>query len=141
MVSGEVYQLYLAMISNYSNAAITVFLFLVCYLVPTAPINFMLSRILESSTTLSATWEEPDPANGMITGYTLRCTASSTTLELEYDVDVNDVMLENLIPFTEYQCTISANTSIGEGPASDMQTAMTDEGGKSTERTNHPKIG
>ena len=38
--------------------------------------------------------------------------------------------LENLTPFTNYTCTISAATGVGSGNLSEPQTASTDEDGK-----------
>ena len=40
--------------------------------------------------------------------------------------------VENLTPFTNYECFITANTSAGEGSSSRIVTATTDESGKIT---------
>ena len=40
--------------------------------------------------------------------------------------------VENLTPFTNYECFITANTSVGEGSSSRIVTATTDESGKIT---------
>ena len=40
--------------------------------------------------------------------------------------------VENLTPFTNYKCFITANTSAGEGSSSRIVTATTDESGKIT---------
>ncbi len=93
----------------------------------------MLSMVAGSPTMLSASWMVPDPTNGVITGYTIRC--SSTPLGMLppfiISASVTETNLENLTPFTSYSCSISANTSAGEGGNSNMETATTDEDCKS----------
>ena len=39
----------------------------------------------------------------------------------------SDVFVENLTPFTNYGCFVTANTSVGEGSSSRIVTATTDE--------------
>ena len=102
------------------------------FVVPSAPRNFMLST--RSSRTLSASWAEPDPRNGIISNYTIRCNETEfgsaiTPLTIEGN-SVFTATLMGLTPFTEYECTISASTGAGEGNQSDPQTATTDEDGK-----------
>ncbi len=83
---------------------------------------------------LSASWAEPAPTNGIISSYTIRCTEVTSNLSLApFDVTSVTVLtttLSGLIPFTKYECTISASTGAGEGSSSDPQRATTDEDGK-----------
>ncbi len=88
----------------------------------------MLEMVADSPNTLSASWVIPDPANGIITGYTIRCSTPSVSLLLPGTAQ--SAALDNLVPFTQYQCSISANTSAGEGPATETQIATTDEDGE-----------
>ena len=86
-----------------------------------------------SPNTLSASWMTPDPANGIITGFTISCNTPGVMLPpLLVVIDESSVSttLMDLTAFTEYVCVISANTSAGEGPPSNSDTAMTDEDGK-----------
>ena len=40
---------------------------------------------------------------------------------------VTQATVEGLLPFTNYSCSVTANTSVGEGPPSDVSTARTVE--------------
>ena len=40
---------------------------------------------------------------------------------------VTQATVEELLPFTNYSCSVTANTSVGEGPPSDVSTARTVE--------------
>ena len=103
------------------------------HIVPSAPRNFTVSRVDGSSGTLSVLWAEPDPTNGVISNYTIRCYETVSGLAITpLTIDGNSVFtatLMNLTPFTEYECTISASTGAGEGNRSDPQIATTDEDG------------
>lgn len=106
--------------------------------VPSPPRNFALSTVEGSSRTLSASWMAPGIPNGIIANYTIRCseTASDATLapfSVQIPLSGNTVLstnLENLMPFTAYNCTISASTGAGEGSVSDPETGTTGEDGK-----------
>ncbi len=81
--------------------------------------------------TLLALWITPDPTNGIISSYEIRCyTPSGLLLSFSYNCSVTLVALENLTSFTNYTCTISATTGAGSGNLSEPQTASTDEDGK-----------
>ncbi len=71
---------------------------------------------------------EPNPTNGVITGYTIQCNTSSGFLS-PWIIDGSEgtTILYNLTTFTEYTCSISANTSAGESVYSDAENATTDE--------------
>ena len=86
----------------------------------------MLIGVNGSSSTLSASWTEPDPANGEISGYFIRCNSVS---QFNISASSTSTTLMGLSPFTEYECVISASTGAGEGSASAPQTATTDEDG------------
>lgn len=101
--------------------------------VPSAPRNFTLLQVPGSPTSLSASWMEPDPANGIISNYSISCNAPSLMSALFiFNGSVMSATLENLTPFMTYTCTISAVTGAGTGNDSEPQSAMTDEDGKCT---------
>ena len=94
----------------------------------------MLSMVPNSPRTLMASWMEPNPTNGIISNYTIRCNNTNTTMAREpqviTDVSALSATLDGLTPFTTYECTISASTGAGEGASSGPQSATTDEDGK-----------
>ncbi len=51
-------------------------------------------------------------------------------VDFPFDESVLSTFLSDLTPFTEYSCTISASTGAGEGNASILMVAATDEDGK-----------
>ena len=82
----------------------------------------------------------PIPANGIITDYTLTCSGSGVQF---YEDQVNptqfinssngqttSITLMNLLPFTNYTCSITATTSVGEGDMSGPVTQATNESSK-----------
>ena len=93
-----------------------------------APRNFSLATIPGSPNALSVSWMEPDSANRSISGYTISCQAPLVLFS--YCSSLRAATLENLLPFTNYTCAISASTDAGSGEYSDSQTARTDEDGK-----------
>ena len=98
---------------------------------PAAPRNFTLETIPSSPMQLRAFWVVPDPTNGMIINYTIRCNSSNTQPSLMRMVEssMTSLVLEGLSPFTAYSCRVSATTGAGEGPSSNSMTAQTDEDG------------
>ena len=91
----------------------------------------MLETVAGSPRQLQASWLAPDPANGVITRYTLRCTTvtqplQSTTVS---SGNVLSFIVESLRPYTNYSCNVSASTEAGEGPATENLIARTDESG------------
>ncbi len=96
-------------------------------LVPSAPRNFALSMVSGSPNTFSASWNIPEPTNGIISGYTINCNSS---ISVTVTGSTLSASLSGLTPFTTYSCTISASTGAGEGTASNTVTATTDEDGK-----------
>ena len=110
--------------------------------VPSAPRGLSLEPVPNNSSQLSATWELPDPANGVITGYTLYCNRSdqqfypeqlqamSEPIPLGISGDEPSATVMNLDPFTNYNCSISASTSAGEGDRSSEVRQRTNESGK-----------
>ncbi len=108
-------------------------------IVPTAPLNFAMEPTSDSSQ-LTASWQQPTPSNGVITGYTVYCTIVSTMDESPSEdnfavfallTSANlGVMINDLQPFTYYQCFVSANTNVGKGPGSNRNTTRTIQDGE-----------
>ncbi len=96
-------------------------------LVPTVPRNFALSMVSGSPNTLSASWDIPEPTNGIISNYTINCNSSDSVTVTGSILSAN---LSSLDPFTTYSCTISASTGAGEGNASVPAIETTVEDGK-----------
>ena len=91
----------------------------------------MLSPVSGAPNTLTASWMEPNPTNGIISGYTITCTGPSGMLEMfSFDASARNGNLEDLTPDSTYNCTISATTGAGTGSSSDPQIAVTGEDGK-----------
>jgi hypothetical protein len=86
-----------------------------------------------SPDTLTASWMVPDPTNGIIDRYTIRCNPTNSNLMLDPLIVTGNSMfsatLSHLTAFTGYECTISASTGAGEGNSSDPRNATTDEDG------------
>ena len=103
------------------------------------PLNFQLSAV--SSSALMATWIPPSSPNGIVTGYTVYCTVSQNQTYPEqvpiggstYTVfnvtSQTSVYLSGLLPFTFYQCYVTANTTVGEGIPSTTVLSQTSETG------------
>ena len=91
---------------------------------------------------LLVVWTVPESPNGVVLNYTVYCDISETSasgdmLTLE---DTNtttvvvsgnllSVVVTGLTPYTYYDCYVTANTSVGEGNASIVESAQTDESG------------
>ena len=108
---------------------------------PSAPIMFQLVTVDSDSTLLNASWDPPNQPNGVITAYTVYCNTSAeqfypeqvptgnTVFTVEVQNDVRVAMVPGLTAFTSYECSVTANTSAGEGELSNTQSARTDESG------------
>ena len=104
------------------------------------PLNFTLQQIEDTSTELLANWTTPTTLNGIISTYTVYCRNSSTQMCSEMVPSGDDFVLfdttnsadteltlTGLIPFTMYDCYVTATTGGGESQPSNNDTARTDE--------------
>lgn len=106
---------------------------------PSKPESPDADQIRDSPTELLVSWEHPVEPNGIITSYSVYCydseIGSAYSIEelkeplITVQGDVTEAVVTELIPYTFYNCYITANTSVGEGNASDSATARTDESG------------
>lgn len=102
---------------------------------------------------LLVTWEPPAEANGILTSFSVYCNEKSFSsgfgpgsgmeMALVPDNNMTDVsfyvvvpgnqseaIVAGLTPFTDYECLVTANTSVGESNTSISVSARTDESGK-----------
>ena len=107
---------------------------------PSAPLNFQVVNVIGSASSLEAQWEQPAQVNGILTNYSVLCRAlpdqfypEQELLDLQdesfvqLDVSLTMLSLTDLVPFTEYECFVTASTVAGTGPASNNDTARTTE--------------
>ncbi|XP_065903762.1 protein sidekick-1-like [Dysidea avara] len=99
---------------------------------PTEPRDIVATNVTQSS--ISLTWQRPDPPNGLITNFTVSYNAMEThfnqdtgqmdtftvnnftSVELSDDKISASLNLASLRPGTKYQFTIVAYTNVGPGP-------------------------
>ena len=105
--------------------------------VPSAPVNVLV--VDADNTSLLLMWDPPTFPNGIILSYRLEYFGVETTSIVNssfYDVrdmtvyNVTSTIINELVPFSTYNITVAAATSIGEGPPSSMVANMTKEGSK-----------
>ena len=73
-------------------------------------------------------WQPPPEClqNGVITKYSIYCNFSNYSYPgLLQELRINNIaqleyLLEDLLPFTEYKCQLTALNTVGEGPASNL---------------------
>ena len=70
-------------------------------------------------------WNPPqeDLQNGVITGYRISCMETGSTGDSVMDDSqaINSETLSGLVPATHYNCSLSAETSVGFGVATTVQ--------------------
>ena len=123
--------------------------YLIPILVPSEP-SISVSRRDGEPNELLVTWTAPENPNGIILNYTVYCDTSLTSESgdnalMSEDTEFLDAatvavsgsarsaVVMNLIPYTYYDCYVTANTSVGEGNSSSVESAQTDESGQSVE--------
>ena len=121
-----------------------------------------MSIVPGSPNQLSASWSPPIPKNGIITEYTVYCNTSTSQAYPEQVIGPNVptvrsilngatlgtmfippatsiIFNTNLNPYTQYNCYVTANTSVGEGTPSQIVTARTDQSSKQNADINTDK--
>ena len=112
--------------------------------VPSSPLALSVSPVPESPNQLSASWSPPIPKNGIITAYTVYCNTSASQAYPEQMIGSNVPTIRSVVngstlvvtfntglnPYTQYDCYVTANTSVGEGKSSMMVTSKTVESRK-----------
>ena len=109
--------------------------------VPSSPLAFSVSPVPGSPNQLSASWSPPIPKNGIITAYTVYCNTSAHQAYPEQVIGPNVAIVRSVVngstltvtftaglnPYTQYDCYVTANTSVGEGMQSDIVSNRTAE--------------
>ena len=112
--------------------------------VPSSPLALSVSTVPGSPNQLSASWSSPIPKNGIIIAYTIYCNTSASQAYPEQVIGPNlptarfvvngrtlaVTFSTGLNPYTQYDCYVTANTSVGEGTPSSIITTSTSESGK-----------
>ena len=106
-------------------------------IVPSSPMNVTLQPIPDVPNQLRIDWTPPSKMNGIIIAYTVYCRTQDiidpnlpTVRAIVNASSLNAVFSTGLKAFTSYVCFVTANTSIGEGDASQLVTSTTDESGE-----------
>jgi receptor-type tyrosine-protein phosphatase Q len=83
----------------------------------------------DSPSSVNLTWDSPpyEMQNGRIREYNIELTEVETGDVLKFTSSYTNITIEDLLPFYNYTCTISAET-VGEGPSSDEITFVLPEG-------------
>ena len=110
---------------------------------PYSPFQFSVSTVPGSPSQLSALWSPPIPKNGIITAYTVYCNTSASQAYPEQMIGPNVATIRSLVsgttltaiitglnPYTNYDCYVTANTSVGAGNSSVISTARTGGSGE-----------
>ena len=87
-----------------------------------------LSVVYITSTTVTLTWDPPphDSHNGVIREYTVRITGSDN--QLLYNATKNSITIPELLPYTDYEISVSAYT-VANGPFSSYLYVTSNEAG------------
>ena len=67
---------------------------------PSVPLGFMLEAVASKPTELLASWSEPQPPNGVITGYTLTCTRSTNQVNTCFWKLLYQIFTESMLYIT-----------------------------------------
>eukprot|EP00731_Ephydatia_muelleri_P007430 Em0003g1678a len=117
--------------------------------VPLQPLVFSLAPVSDAGTKLLATWTPPAQKNGIITAYTVYCNTSETQAYPELVIGPNVPTIRSVVngttltttfssgvnPLTNYNCYVTANTSVGEGAPSQVLTTRTSASGEQSDFT------
>eukprot|EP00731_Ephydatia_muelleri_P007454 Em0003g1702a len=109
--------------------------------VPSSPLAVSVSTISGSPNQLSASWSSPIPKNGIIIAYTIYCNTSASQAYPEQVIGPNVPTARSVVngttlavtfstglnAYTQYDCYVTANTSVGEGTPSSIITTRTSE--------------
>eukprot|EP00731_Ephydatia_muelleri_P007378 Em0003g1626a len=109
--------------------------------VPSSPLALSVSTVSGSPNQLSASWSSPIPKNGIIIAYTIYCNTSASQAYPEQVIGPNVPTARSVVngtamavifstglnPYTQYDCYVTANTSVGEGTPSLVITTRTSE--------------
>ena len=115
--------------------------FITLFIVPSEPQSPNVQTIPGAPVQLFVSWLPPLEPNGVITAFTVYCHKTNESNEENFTSDgevktttapenATETTISGLTPYTFYECFVTANTSIGEGIASNSVIARTDESGE-----------
>ena len=89
------------------------------------PQNFTISV---SSRTFTLSWSPPLPSqrNGVITSYLINCSSGDSIINTT-KTSSTSLTITGLEPFTNYTCSVSAATNLGDGPAAENTTSTNED--------------
>lgn len=102
--------------------------FFALFLVPSgAPLDFRVTATEVDSVSLA--WEPVvlEERNGVILGYVVTLTSLLGTEPRQIDTEFTNASVPFLAPYTMYECTVLAYTSVGIGPPSEILLVRTRE--------------
>ena len=70
--------------------------------------------IADNATSITVSWSAPA---GVITNYQLQCSGGSQIFNWTVKGSQTTTTLNELLPYTNYSCNITAHNSVGGGPA------------------------
>ena len=102
-----------------------------------------MAAVPGSPNQLTATWTPSIPKNGIITAYTVYCNTSANQVYPEQVIGPNVPTVRSVVsgmtqavtfstglnPFTQYNCYVTANSSVGEGTLSQVVMIGTGQSG------------
>ena len=99
--------------------------------VPTGPAQDLNITVVSSDQALIM-WEAPvlEDQNGVISGYTINVTLVRTGQSFQRTSTTTAFLLDGLLPFTTYTCSVAAMTSVGVGPYTIAASFITEEAGE-----------
>ena len=79
-----------------------------------------MTVIDDSPSSVDLTWDAPpyEMQNGRIRRYNVKITEDETGDVLTFTTNNTNITINDLVPFYNYTCTVSAET-VGDGPSSD----------------------
>ena len=98
-----------------------------CIAPTAAPEN--VTVVDDSPSSVDLTWDPPpyEMQNGRIRHYNVRIIDDETGNVLTFTTNYTNITINNLVPFYNYTCTVSAET-VGDGPSSDEISFVLPEG-------------
>ena len=113
---------------------------------PSAPTSVQVETIAGQPNQLLVMWQLPDTPNGLITDYTVYCFGSdengsntervTTPSSILFQNSISNTTVDGsessavvggLDPYTAYDCSVVAYTSVGDGEPSSVESGVTDQ--------------
>ena len=108
-----------------------------------SPLNFTLSPVSHSANKLTAMWTPPAVTLGNVINYIVYCNTSDNQTYPEQVIGPNkptnrsvvngttlSVTMIGFMPYTQYDCYVTASSTVGEGTASLLARNRTDQSRK-----------